>query len=116
MAKKVAEAERFSKKGSEYCQIKRRPSQFFKEEKSFWWSLRGLGRMERFLRARSQMSAPRRISALVAPQTRPTAIIFSTSPVISLCSAIAYWRSGSGKKTPLVNMKGFTGCYRKYSL
>ena len=41
MAKKIAEAERLSKKGREYCQNKRRLSQLLTEERSFWWNFGG---------------------------------------------------------------------------
>lgn len=89
IAKKVAEAERLIKKGTEYCQIERRVSQFLREARNLWWSLDGWasgGGLEEDSRAWSQMSAPRRMMALVAPQTRPTATIFSTSPIILSCA------------------------------
>ena len=83
IAKKVADAERLMKKGSEYCQKKSRVSQLDKEFRIFWWSLLGgLPGVGVDLRDCSQRSAPRRIAALVAPQIRPTANIFSTSPII----------------------------------
>lgn len=75
MAKKVAEAVRLSKKGRVYCQIERSLSHRRREE-------RNLVELEEELRAWSQRRAPRRIRALVAPQTRPIATIFSTSPII----------------------------------
>jgi len=85
MAKKVAEAERLMRKGMEYCQMERSLNQFPREMRTFWligeW---GCGFAEDF-RASSQRSAPRRMIALVAPHTIPTAIIFSISaPSLSL--------------------------------
>ncbi|KAL0410630.1 UNVERIFIED_CONTAM: hypothetical protein Slati_3652700 [Sesamum latifolium] len=68
MAKKVAEAERLIRKGTVYCQIKRRLNHFLSV------FVRGVD-----LRAWSHMTAPLRMRAFVAPQTRPTATIFSTS-------------------------------------
>ncbi|KAL4284608.1 hypothetical protein GQ457_16G002800 [Hibiscus cannabinus] len=88
MAKKVAEAERLIKKGIEYCQNKRRVSQSDKDLRIFCSSLRGgwpLAGVD--LRYWSQRSAPRRMAALVAPQIRPTANIFSTSPIILFLTA-----------------------------
>ncbi|KAK4396991.1 hypothetical protein Sango_1535700 [Sesamum angolense] len=70
MAKKIAEAERLIRKGTVYCQIKRRLSHFL----SVGVFVRGVD-----LRAWSHMTAPLRMRAFVAPQTRPTATIFSTS-------------------------------------
>ncbi|CAN6564377.1 unnamed protein product [Malus baccata var. baccata] len=87
MAKKVAEAERLTKKGTVYCQIARSLSQLVREARSLWWIGPGWARAwaeEEDLRAWSQRRAPRRIRALVAPQTRPTPIIFSTSPIIGV--------------------------------
>lgn len=78
ITKKVAEAERFMKKGMEYCQIERRVNQFLREESNLCWG-DGVGVD---LRAWSHKRAPRRMMALVAPHTRPTATIFSTSPII----------------------------------
>lgn len=83
IAKKVADAERLMKKGSEYCQKKSRVIQLDKEFRSFWWILwGGFFGVGVDLRDSSQRSAPRRIAALVAPQIRPTANIFSTSPIM----------------------------------
>ena len=83
MAKKVAEAERFTEKGIVYCQIDRSFSQLFRDVMSlFWWGVFGCGGEMDDLRAWSHRMAPRRIRALVAPQTSPTAIIFSMSPTI----------------------------------
>lgn len=82
MAKKVAEAERFTKKGIVYCQIERSLSQLLTEVTSLWRAALGCAWAEEDLRAWSHRRAPRRIRALVAPQTRPTAIIFSMSPTI----------------------------------
>ncbi|GLT98541.1 hypothetical protein SLE2022_160410 [Rubroshorea leprosula] len=84
-AKKVADAVRLMMKGIEYCQKKRRVSQLERGLRIFCWSFRGgLGGGGADLRDWSQRSAPRRIAALVAPQIRPTATIFSTSPIIGL--------------------------------
>jgi len=77
MAKKVAEAERLMRKGMEYCQMERSLNQFPREMRIFWpMDDCGCGFAED-LRASSQRSAPRRMIALVAPHTIPTAIIFS---------------------------------------
>ncbi|CAL1414348.1 unnamed protein product [Linum trigynum] len=82
-AKKVAEAERLIKKGMEYCQNSRRLIALLSEEMSFRWSAVDFGAAAGdpgdLL---SYSRAPRRIKALVAPQMRPTATIFSTSPGI----------------------------------
>lgn len=90
MAKKVAEAERFTKKGIVYCQIERSLSQFLTEVTSLWRAALGCAWAEGDLRAWSHRRAPRRIRALVAPQTRPTAIIFSTSPTIGFEDPISF--------------------------
>lgn len=83
MAKKVAEADKFIKKGTEYCHVRRRSNQFFTVARNRWWSEEGLfGCIEEDLNFWSQTSAPRRIIALVEPHTKPTAIIFSKSPTI----------------------------------
>lgn len=92
-AKKVADAERFRKKGTEYCQKNITLSKFWTEERSLWWSFGGFGEEEDNFRDRwSHRSAPRRNKALVAPQTRPTATIFSISLAI-LVPAMSpeYW-------------------------
>lgn len=94
MAKKVAEAERFIKKGTEYCQIERRVSQFLSEAMSLLWG-GACGGLEVDLRASSQSSAPRRMMALVAPQTRPTATIFSTSPIMARSAIFALVKTRS---------------------
>ena len=88
IAKKVTEAERFMKKGTVYCQIERRVSQFLREASILWrWDC--CGGVEVDLRAWSHKSAPRRMMALVAPHTRPTATIFSTSPIIFVWVSVA---------------------------
>lgn len=101
MAKKMAEAERLSKKGREYCQNKRRLSQLLSEERSFWWNFGGDEREdeeEDFSDWWSQRSAPRRIKALVAPHTRPMVIIFSMSPPpIVVRSAVPVAKVGFGQ-------------------
>ncbi|KAJ1437978.1 hypothetical protein SESBI_03408 [Sesbania bispinosa] len=77
MAKKVAEAERLMRKGTEYCQIQRSLNQLRREKRNFWLRVEcGCGFGEDF-RASSQRSAPRRMIAFVAPHIKPTAIIFS---------------------------------------
>ncbi|KAG6428663.1 hypothetical protein SASPL_112916 [Salvia splendens] len=70
IAKKVAEADRFTTNGRVYCQIKRSLSHL--------WS-RGVFVWGADLSAWSHKIAPLRMRALVAPQTSPTATIFSTS-------------------------------------
>lgn len=87
MAKKLAEAEILMRNGTVYCQINSRFTQFLIEATSFWRRLDG-GLEDATDRSwRSQRTAPRRISALVAPQTRPTATIFSASArIIGLLS------------------------------
>jgi hypothetical protein len=106
MAKKIAEAERLSKKGREYCQNMRRLSQLLSEERSFWWNFGGDEREdeeeeeeeEDFRDWWSQRSAPRRIKALVAPHTRPMVIIFSMSPPpIVVRSAVPVAKVGFGQ-------------------
>lgn len=104
MAKKIAEAERLSKKGREYCQNMRRLSQLLSEERSFWWNFGGDEREdeeeeeEDFRDWCSQRSAPRRIKALVAPHTRPMVIIFSMSPPpIVVRSAVPVAKVGFGQ-------------------
>ena len=65
------------RKGIEYCQMERSLTQFPTEMRIFWHRVEcGCGFAEDF-RASSQSSAPRRMIALVAPHTIPTAIIFS---------------------------------------
>lgn len=84
MEKKVAEAERLMRKGMEYCQIERSLSQLLRESEIFWERFveGGCGCFED-LRASSQRSAPRRMTAFVAPHTMPTAIIFSIfTPIV----------------------------------
>lgn len=91
MAKKVADADKFIKKGTEYCHVRRRLSQFLQAASSRWWSGEGLfggEEEEEDLSFWPQMSAPRRIMALVEPHTKPTAIIFSTSPIIPVLLAL----------------------------
>lgn len=87
IAKKVAEADRFSKKGMEYCQINSRLSQFLNEASSRWCIVEAWGWwVTEDLSLLSQIRAPRRMIAFVAPHTRPIAIIFSTSlPIFVLC-------------------------------
>lgn len=82
-AKKVAEADRFIKNGSEYCQNKKSLTQLSNETKIFRRRLGGFDcGAEDDLIVWSQRSAPRRIRAFVAPQTKPTATILSMSPII----------------------------------
>lgn len=81
IAKKVAEAVRFTINGKEYCQVSKRLSQFLSVLMTGFWGVFGWGVDLIFL---SQMMAPLRIRALVAPQTRPTATIFSTSLPIAV--------------------------------
>lgn len=78
MEKKVAEAERLTRKGMEYCQIERSLIQLRREDKIFWERFVDCGfGCEEDLRASSQRRAPRRMIAFVAPHIMPTAIIFS---------------------------------------
>lgn len=82
MEKKVADAERFIKNGTVYCQIERSFDQFRNDIRSRANALMAGSGCGADLRAWSQRIAPRRIIALVAPHTSPTAIIFSLSPTI----------------------------------
>ncbi|CAL9766676.1 unnamed protein product, partial [Musa acuminata subsp. burmannicoides] len=81
MWKKAAEADRLIRKGTEYCHVRRRSIHL-----RTWPRRRPRGRWpgvrDRSWSFRSQTRAPRRMTALVAPHTIPTAIIFSTSPAI----------------------------------
>ncbi|EEF48212.1 conserved hypothetical protein [Ricinus communis] len=78
-AKKVAEAERLSKKGTEYCQNKSRLNMLLSKDRSLFLLSFGDGGEWTFW---SHSRAPRRINALVDPQIRPTATIFSISLAI----------------------------------
>lgn len=70
-AKKAADAHRLAANGAEYCHVRRRAAH-----------RRMTLREEGDARARrSQTSAPRRISAFVAPHTRPTATMLAASPL-----------------------------------
>lgn len=82
IAKKVAEAEMFMRNGTVYCQINSRFTHFLIQATSFWRRFDGADEGATDCSWRSHSTAPRRISALVAPQTRPTATIFSASATI----------------------------------
>ncbi|QHO57102.1 uncharacterized protein DS421_3g79410 [Arachis hypogaea] len=83
MAKKVREAERLTRKGMEYCQIHRSLNQLRRDNSALWYSLALGSALDVDFTAWSHRTAPRRMIAFVAPHTKPTAIIFSTSPTIS---------------------------------
>lgn len=89
IAKKVADAERFTMKGTEYCQVSKRLNQFSMVLRTwlcwdlFVWAID--------LIFSSQISAPFRMRALVAPQTSPTATIFCTSPIFVGISQYFCW-------------------------
>ena len=69
-AKKAADAHRLAANGAEYCHVRRRAAHRRRT------LLDGEARARR-----SQTSAPRRMSALVAPHTRPTATMLAASPL-----------------------------------
>uniref|UniRef100_A0A0E0KZD0 Uncharacterized protein n=1 Tax=Oryza punctata TaxID=4537 RepID=A0A0E0KZD0_ORYPU len=81
--KKAADAERLTANGTEYCHVRRssthrRNTPVTEEEVE----------VERERRRWSQTSAPRRIRALVAPHTRPTATMLAASPPMAMASVI----------------------------
>lgn len=101
--KNVAEAERLIRKGTEYCQKRRRLIQSRRAIMILRRIWRGGGGgdsvVDDFLL--SQARAPRRIRALVAPQTSPTATIFSMSSFILVPRCDRRWS--------MISL--FTGCF-----